>query len=256
VGFLTDLVASVRRDLERRPLPEGTLLLHARSAPPVRDLEAALRAPGVSLIAEVKRSSPSAGAIAEVDSADQAAAYERGGAAAISVLTEARHFGGSVADLRSVRGRTSLPVLRKDFIVHPSQIIQSRAEGADAILLIASAVTESELEELRCMAEEMGMSALVEAHTEEDLARALASGARIVGVNARDLETLEVDRDRPFELAAKVPRDMVLVVESGVRAREDVIRAEQAGAHAVLVGEALMRSPDPGRAVADLLGQR
>ena len=210
----------------------------------------------MSLIAEVKRASPSAGPIAEVDSAGQAAAYAQGGAAAISVLTEPRHFDGSVADLRSVRGRTSIPVLRKDFIVHPSQVIQSRAEGADAVLLIATAVTESELEELRCVAEEMGMSALVEAHTEADLGRALASGARMVGVNARDLETLEVDGDRAFELAAKVPPELVLVIESGIRTRKDVLRAGEAGAHAVLVGEALMRSADPSRAVATLLGRR
>jgi indole-3-glycerol phosphate synthase len=255
MGFLTEVVDSVRRDLERRPLAEGSLLLHARTAPPPRDFEAALRSPGVSIIAEVKRASPSAGAIAEVDAGDQAERYERGGAAAVSVLTEARHFGGSLADLRAVRRRTSLPVLRKDFLVHPAQVIQSRAEGADAVLLIAAALTAAELKELRCVADELGMAALVEAHADEDLGRALESGARIVGVNGRDLETLDVDRDAAFALAALVPSGLVVVLESGIRSRADVARAEEAGAHAVLVGEALMRSEDPSRAVGDLLGR-
>jgi indole-3-glycerol phosphate synthase len=255
MGFLTEMVTRVRKDLDERPLSEGSLLLRTRVVPAAADFEAALRRPGISLIAEVKRASPSAGAIAEVEPADQAARYEAGGASAISVLTEPKHFGGSLADLRSVRRRTSAPLLRKDFIVHPSQVIQSRAEGADAILLIAAALTVSELDELRTVAEELGMAALVEAHAQEDLSRALDSGARIVGVNARDLETLEVDRDRALALAARVPRHRVLVLESGVRTREDVVRAEAAGAHAVLVGEALMRSPDPEAAVRELLGR-
>jgi indole-3-glycerol phosphate synthase len=255
MGFLTEMVTRVRKDLDERPLSEGSLLLRTRVVPAAADFEAALRRPGISLIAEVKRASPSAGAIAEVEPADQAARYVAGGASAVSVLTEPKHFGGSLADLRSVRRRTSVPLLRKDFIVHPSQVIQSRAEGADAILLIAAALTASELDELRAVAEELGMAAVVEAHAEEDLSRALDSGARIVGVNARDLETLEVDRERAIALAARVPSDRVLVLESGVRTREDVVRAEAAGAHAVLVGEALMRSADPEAAVRELLGR-
>jgi indole-3-glycerol phosphate synthase len=219
------------------------------------DFEAALRMPGLSLIAEVKRASPSAGPIAEVDPGEQAVRYEAGGASAISVLTEPHHFGGSLADLRTVRRRTSLPILRKDFIVHPGQVIQSRAEGADAILLIASALTRSELEELRTVAGELGMSALVEGHTRQDLERVVASGARIVGVNARDLETLEVDVVGALALAREVPGDMVLVLESGIRTREDVLRAEDAGAHAVLVGESLMRSGDPAEAARELLAR-
>jgi indole-3-glycerol phosphate synthase len=255
MGFLTEMVTRVRKDLDERPLSEGSLLLRTRVVPAAADFEAALRRPGISLIAEVKRASPSAGAIAEVEPADQAARYVAGGASAVSVLTEPKHFGGSLADLRSVRRRTSVPLLRKDFIVHPSQVIQSRAEGADAILLIAAALTASELDELRAVAEELGMAAVVEAHAEEDLSRALDSGARIVGVNARDLETLEVDRERAIALAARVPSYRVLVLESGVRTREDVVRAEAAGAHAVLVGEALMRSADPEAAVRELLGR-
>ena len=164
MGFLSDLVAAVRRDLERSPLSEGGLLLHARSAPEPLDLEAALGSPGVSVIAEVKRGSPSAGVLAEVDPAAQARRYGRGGADAVSVLTEPRHFGGALADLRLARRAVpELPLLRKDFLVHPSQVIQSRAEGADAVLLIAAALSAAELGELRCVAEELGMCALVEA---------------------------------------------------------------------------------------------
>ncbi|HEX9236944.1 MAG TPA: indole-3-glycerol phosphate synthase TrpC, partial [Actinomycetota bacterium] len=184
----------------RQPLPEGNLLLRTKVAPAPRDFEGALRAPGLSLIAEVKRASPSAGDIADVDAGERAAAYERAGATAVSVLTETRHFNGSLADLRSVRRRVSVPVLRKDFLVHPGQIIQSRAEGADAVLLIAAALSDSELLGLRETAEELGMSALVEVHRDGDLRRALDAGARIIGVNARDLETLEVDRDGALAL--------------------------------------------------------
>ena len=223
--------------------------------PPPLDFEAALRGPGLALIAEVKRSSPSAGEIGEVDPGEQAARYEAGGASAISVLTEPRHFGGSLADLRAVRRHTALPVLRKDFIVHPGQVIEARAEGADAVLLIAAALSELELEGLRTVAEELGMSAVVEAHTPADLERAMGTDARIVGVNARDLESLEVDLDAALALAASVPRDRVVVLESGLRARKDVLRAKRAGAHAVLVGEALMRSGDPAEAIRELLGR-
>jgi indole-3-glycerol phosphate synthase len=254
VGFLTDAVAQVRRDLERRPPSEGTLLLRTRIAPPPLDFEAALRRPGTSLVAEVKRASPSAGEIAAVEPDGQAARYERGGAAAVSVLTEPRHFDGSLADLRLVRRAVSVPVLRKDFLIHPAQVLESRAEGADAVLLVAAALTTPELEDLRAVAEELGMAVLVEAHGPEDLARAVESGARLVGVNARDLETLEVDREGALALAAAVPPDRVLVLESGIRSREDVRRAEEAGAAAVLVGEALMRSGDPEALVRGLLG--
>jgi indole-3-glycerol phosphate synthase len=254
VGFLTDLVEQLRRDLDRRPLPEGSLLLRSRAVPPPLDFEAALRGPGVSLIAEVKRASPSAGDIAEVEPDEQAARYERGGAAAVSVLTQPRHFAGSLADLRLVRRAVRVPILRKDFLLHPAQVLEARVEGADAVLLIAAALTVSELEDLRSLAEELGMAALVEAHGEEDLGRALESGARVVGVNARDLETLDVDVERARRLAATVPGDRVLVLESGIRSRDDVLRAGRAGAAAVLVGESLMRAPDPEAAVRDLVG--
>lgn len=254
MGFLTEHIERVRKSLLERPLDEGSLLLRTRALPPPIDLEAALRKPGMSLIAEVKRRSPSAGDIAEVDPGAQAERYERGGAAAVSVLTEPRFFGGSLSDVRSVRRHTALPILRKDFIVHPAQVIEARAEGADAVLLIAAALTASEIDELRAVASDLGMAALVETHSREDLAKALEAEARIVGVNARDLETLQVDVDAALALAREVPPDTVLVFESGVSRREDVVRAEEAGADAVLVGEALMRARSPELQIRKLLG--
>jgi indole-3-glycerol phosphate synthase len=255
MGFLTDIVERVRRDLERDPPDEGHLSLRVRSMPPARDFAAALSGPGVSIVAEVKRASPSAGDIAAAaDPGEQAARYEAGGAAAISVLTEPRHFGGSLLDLRLARRKTTLPILRKDFVVHPGQVLEARAEGADAVLLISASLTLGELRDLRDVAESLGMAALVEAHGEEDLDRALASGARLVGVNARDLETLDVDLDRAVRLASAVPADRLLVLESGMSTRADVARAEEVGARAVLIGEALMRSTDPARTIRKLRG--
>jgi indole-3-glycerol phosphate synthase len=254
MGFLTEMVEQVRKDLRERPLDEGSLLLRAGALPPVRDFREALAGQGTALIAEVKRASPSAGAIAEADPGDLAERYERAGASAVSVLTEARHFHGSLSDLRSARRRTQLPLLRKDFIVHPGQVIEARAEGADAILLIVPVLSRLELEALLATASDVGLAALAEVHSVADLDKAVEAGAEIVGVNARDLETLEVDLDGACRLAAKVPRPRVVVVESGMRTRGDVVKAEEAGADAVLVGEALMRARNPGLAVRRLLG--
>jgi indole-3-glycerol phosphate synthase len=253
MGFLTDIVGRVRRDLDEHPLPEGTLLLRTQAAPPAVDMEEALRRPGMGLIAEVKRASPSAGEIAEADPGRQAARYQEGGARAISVLTEARHFGGSLVDLRLVRAHSALPVLRKDFIVHPAQVLEARANGADAVLLIVAALTDAELAGLLATAADLGMGALVESHTEHEVDRAVASGAPVIGVNARDLETLDVDAVRGLGLLGRVPADRVKVFESGVASREDVARAEDAGANAVLVGEALMRAPEPAERIRELL---
>ncbi|HEY7280813.1 MAG TPA: indole-3-glycerol phosphate synthase TrpC [Actinomycetota bacterium] len=255
MGFLSDLVVRVRRDLERSPLDEGTLYARCMSLPPARDFVGALRREGTAVIAEVKRASPSAGAIAEVDPRAQAAEYERAGAAGISVLTEPHHFGGSMADLRSVHLVTRLPVLRKDFLVHPAQLMEARAGGADAALLIADAVTPAELRALVATADDLGLATLVEAHGAEHLAAAVDTGAPVIGVNARDLETLEMDEDGALELVATVPQDRVRVFESGIRTREQVERATAAGADAVLVGEALMRAADPGGALRGLLGR-
>lgn len=254
MGFLTDLVDDLRRRLERDPLDESQLLAIAMHLPPPRPFEGSLRRTPPAVIAEYKRSSPSAGAIAEPDVAGQARAYEEGGAAAISVLTEPTRFDGALADLRAVRLAVDLPVLRKDFLVHPAQVIESRAAGADAVLLIAAALSELELKAMLAVANDLGLDALVETHSADDLAKALATDAPVVGVNARDLETLEVDVERALAMLPDVPSDRVAVLESGVWTREDVERAIDAGARGVLVGEALMRSADPGATIRSLRG--
>lgn len=254
MGFLTDLVGDLRRRLERDPLDESELLAIAMHLPPPRPFEGSLRRTRPAVIAEYKRSSPSAGVIAEPDVAGQARAYEEGGAAAISVLTEPTLFDGALADLRAVRLAVDLPVLRKDFLVHPAQVIESRAAGADAVLLIAAALSELELKAMLAVVNDLGLDALVETHSADDLAKALATEAPVVGVNARDLETLEVDVERALAMLPDVPSDRVAVLESGVWTREDVERAIDAGARGVLVGEALMRSPDPGATIRSLRG--
>lgn len=256
MGFLTDLVTGVRRDLEHHPLDDGALLARAVARPPARDFTGALRARTPAVIAEVKRASPSAGAIAEeADPLEQARRYEDGGAAAISVLTEPSHFHGALTDLEAVRIGVSVPLLRKDFLVHPSQVIESRAHGADAVLLITAALSSDELTAMLATAGDLGMASLVEAHTDEDLDRALASGAEVVGVNARDLETLDVDVDAALARLRRIPGDRVAVMESGVSTRAQVEVAVAAGASAILVGEALMRADDPVAALRALRGE-
>jgi indole-3-glycerol phosphate synthase len=254
MGLLTDLLGDLRHRLEREPLDESGLLAVAMLLPPPRPFEDVLRGARPALIAEYKRSSPSAGAIADPDVASQARAYEEGGAAAISVLTEPTRFGGALADLRGVRLAVGLPVLRKDFLIHPSQVIQSRAAGGDAVLLIAAALSELELKGMLAVAADLGLGALVESHSQEDLAKTLATDAPVIGVNARDLETLEVDVERALAMLPEVPSDRVAVLESGVLTREDVERAIDAGARGVLVGETLMRSPDPAATIRSLRG--
>lgn len=255
MGFLTDLVERLRRELDQHPLDDATLMARATAMPPARDFAAALRpAEPPALIAEVKRASPSAGVIAgDADPRALGRAYESGGAAAVSVLTEPWHFQGSLADLRSVRSSISLPVLRKDFLIHPAQVIESRASGADAVLLIVAALTQELLESLLRTAEDLGLATLVETHSEEDIARALATRAPTIGVNARDLETLEVDPGGALERLRTIPSERVAVLESGIGTRADVEVAAQAGASAILVGETLMRADDPARAVRKLL---
>ena len=255
MGFLTDLVDRLRRDLQEHPLDDAVLMARAAAMPPTRDFEGALRgAAPPGLIAEVKRASPSAGAIAEDANASVLArGYEAGGAAAVSVLTETRHFHGSLADLQAVRSSVSIPILRKDFIVHPAQVIESRAAGADAVLLIVAALSDPELHALLEAATDLGLATLVETHSDEDLVRASATDAPVIGVNARDLESLEVDVEGALVRLARVPADRIGVLESGVAGRGDVDAALGAGASAILVGEALMRADDPARAVRKLL---
>jgi indole-3-glycerol phosphate synthase len=255
MGFLTDVVERLQRDLEERPLDDVALMARVSAMPPAKDLEAALTVgEPPALIAEVKRASPSAGMIAEdVNPSVLARAYQAGGAAAVSVLTEPRHFQGSLADLQAVRSSVSIPVLRKDFLIHPSQVIEARASGADAVLLIVAALTDAQLRALREAARDVGLATLVETHSDEDLRRALDSNAKLIGVNARDLETLEVDVAGALARVGRVPDDRISVLESGISTRANVDAALEAGASAILVGEALMRADDPARAVRKLL---
>jgi indole-3-glycerol phosphate synthase len=256
MSVLEEIIDGVRADLAAREaaLPLDAVKERARHAPDALDPMPAYRASGVSVIAEVKRSSPSKGALATIsDPARLAADYESGGAATISVLTEGRRFGGSLADLEAVRSAVDVPVLRKDFIVSSYQLWEARAAGADLALLIVAALTQNQLEALLDRAVSIGLTPLVEVHDEEEVERALAAGARLVGVNARNLKTLEVDRDTFARLAPRIPDDVVRVAESGVRDARDVFEYAKQGAHVVLVGETLVRGHDPRAAVADLV---
>ncbi len=254
---LEQIIEGVRADLESRraALPLEALQERVRTAPSPLDASAHL-APrtGVHVIAEVKRSSPSKGALAAIaDPAALAADYAAGGASAISVLTEPRRFGGSLADLDAVRARVDVPVLRKDFVVDPYQVWEARAHGADLVLLIVAALPQDVLVGLLERVESLGMHALVETHDEEEVRRAADAGARIIGVNNRNLKTLEVDRTTFARVAPHVPDGAVLVAESGVRGPLDVMAMAEAGAHAVLVGEALVTGQRPREAVGELL---
>ncbi len=256
MGFLSEHLATVRADLAAHPPDEATLLARALAMPPSRDFFGALRTGAPSVIAEVKRASPSAGSIADDrDPAEQAAVYADAGASAVSVLTEPRHFHGSLADLRAVHLSVSLPVLRKDFLVHPAQVIEARANGADAVLLICAALSDPEVTAMLATAHDLGMAALLETHSATDLDRALGTQARIIGVNARDLETLEVDPLRAYEQLRRIPGDRLAVMESGIASRADVSAAVDAGASAILVGEALMRATDPRAMLQEFTGK-
>ncbi len=256
MSVLDAILRDVRVDLAVREaaVPLDALKRRAADRPPARDAVAALRRPGVSVIAEVKRASPSGGALAPIrDPAALARAYEDGGAVAISVLTEGRRFGGSLADLDAVRRAVDVAVLRKDFVVTPYQVWEARAHGADVVLLIVAALEPDALVCLLERVESLGMTALVEVHDEAELDRALAAGARVVGVNARDLTTLRVDRDTFGRLAPQLPRGVVKVAESGVRGPHDLLAYAAAGADAVLVGEGLVTDADPRQAVSALV---
>jgi len=256
MSVLDEIIDGVRVDLAERETatPLEVVKAAARRAPDAMDPMPVFRADGVSVIAEVKRSSPSKGTIAAIaDPAALAVEYQAGGAATISVLTERRRFGGSLDDLRAVRAAVSIPVLRKDFIVTSYQLWEARAAGADLALLIVAALDQNQLDGLVDRAQSIGLTALVEVHDEEEVERAMAAGAKLVGVNARNLNTLEVDRDTFSRLAPRIPDDVVRVAESGVRGPHDVFEYAKQGAHVVLVGETLVRGRDPRTAVADLV---
>jgi indole-3-glycerol phosphate synthase len=253
---LDEILVGVRADLADREqqTPLAALQEKVASSVAARDPMPAFAAPGVSVIAEIKRSSPSKGDLAPIgDPAALAREYAAGGAAAISVLTEERRFGGSLDDLRAVRSAVMTPILRKDFIVTPYQLWEARAAGADLALLIVAALTQPELFALLEVAAEAGLTPLVEVHDEDEVDRAVAAGATLVGVNARDLKTLDVQPDTFSRLAPRIPDGVVKVAESGVRDADDVREYARAGADVVLVGEALVTGEDPRNAVARMV---
>jgi indole-3-glycerol phosphate synthase len=225
-------------------------------APPVRDCLAALLTEDISVIAEVKRSSPSKGSLSPItDPAALAARYQEAGAAVVSVLTEQRRFGGTLADLDLVRSSIDLPILRKDFMVDEYQFYEARAHGADVILLIVAALSKNQLDDYYQLSKELGMRALIEVHTPAELESALEIAPEIIGVNSRNLKTLDVDSQVFTQLIPQIPHTIARVAESGISTRADVEFAHEHGATAILVGEALVRSGDPHVAMAQLLGR-
>jgi tryptophan synthase beta chain len=256
VTVLDSIIEGVCADVATRETaaPLSGIIRRAKEASPPLDVMARLRAPGVAVIAEVKRASPSRGPLASIsDPAKLARAYQAGGASVVSVLTEQRRFNGSLDDLNAVRAAVSIPVLRKDFMVAPYQIYEARAHGADMILLIVAALDQSTLVSLLSLAESLGMTALVEVHTEEEADRAVEAGATVIGVNARDLKTLKVDRNCFARIVSRIPSDIIRIAESGIRGPMDLLDYAAAGADAVLVGEGVVTSGDHRGAVADLV---
>lgn len=250
---LDDILASTRLGLPALRSRRAALEQAAAGAAPPRPLGQALSGPSVSVIAEVKRRSPSAGSIrADLDPATHAAAYAHAGAAAISVLTDGPFFGGSLEDLRAVVSRVNVPVLRKDFILDELQILEARAAGASAALLIVRALTPPRLRALIACVADCRLDAVVEVHSTEELAVALEAGARIVGVNSRDLDTFQVDTTRAWKILGDVPADVVAVAESGMASVIDVAAAAAAGADAVLIGTALSAASDPSTILAEV----
>jgi indole-3-glycerol phosphate synthase len=252
---LDELVGATREALHRRKRerPLAEVEAEAGAVPEGRPFAEALSRPGTSLIAEHKRRSPSAGTIREgATCADVVGAYERGGAAALSVLTEEAHFGGTLADLREARAATELPILRKDFTIDPYQLYEGKAAGADAVLLVVGAMSQAELAQLYREAHALDLDAVVEIHTEEELDAALEIDADVLGINNRDLEDFTVDIQRTFDLLADIPAGKVVVSESGIKSRNQIEELEQVGVDAVLIGEVLMRASDPEAAVREL----
>jgi len=256
-GTVLDRILEARRaEVERRKsvLPETALKYGVAAASPVRDFAAALSRDALNVIAELKPASPSRGVIRDpFDAPALAKALESAGAAALSVLTEGEFFGGSLKNMRDARKQAALPVLRKDFIFDPWQVWEARANDADSFLLIVAALSDARISELISLGRELKMEPLVEVHTGQELDRALAAGARILGVNNRDLKTLTVRVETSYELVEKIPDDCLAVAESGLRTYDDLKHLHAAGFDAFLIGEHLMLSPDPGAALRELL---
>ena len=256
MSVLDSIITGVREDLAARRLPMAQLLEALEVAPPVKDCLPALLTDEISVIAEVKRSSPSKGALATIsDPAALAASYEQAGASVISVLTEQRRFGGTLNDLDQVRRAVELPVLRKDFMVDEYQFYEARAHGADVVLLIVAALSKNQLDDFLHLSRELGMRALIEVHTHFELESALDISSEIIGVNSRNLKTLDVDTQVFSQLIPQIPKHIARVAESGISTRSDVEFAHENGATAILVGEALVRSADPKVAMEQLLGR-
>jgi indole-3-glycerol phosphate synthase len=254
-SYLADILAAhrARAAADERPVDRVFERAAATAAP--RDFVAALRGSGLACIAEIKRRSPSKGDLDPGLHPDVVAKeYAAGGAACLSVLTDEDYFGGSAEDLTSARAACGLPVLRKDFTVQESDVADARLMGADAVLLIVAALSDAELRRFATRADDLGLAALVEVHDQEELQRALAAGAPIVGVNQRDLRTFAVDHDRARTMAAQIPADVVAVAESGIRDGDDAHRLADAGYDAILVGETLVRASDRAAAVQGLVG--
>jgi indole-3-glycerol phosphate synthase len=257
-GTVLDRIIEARRAAiahRKKAVPETALRFGAKHGKPVRDFAAALTRDSLNVIAELKKASPSRGLIrADFDPISLAKSLEAAGAAALSVLTEEEFFQGELKYMRDARAAVSVPVLRKDFIVDPWQVWEARATDADSFLLIVAALGDALLGELLGLGRELGMEPLVEVHTREELTRALDTGARILGVNNRDLKTLEVRIETSEELVAAIPDECIAVCESGLRTHEDLVRLRDAGFDAFLIGEHLMAQPDPAEALRELLG--
>ena len=256
-GTVLDRIMEARRasvDHRKRVLPETVLKYGAKAASPVRDFVGAISRDSINVLAELKPASPSRGVIrTPFDAIELAKLLETGGAAALSVLTEEEFFGGSLKNMRDARKNTSLPVLRKDFLFDPWQVWESRANDADSFLLIVAALGDIQLNELIGLGRELGMEPLVEVHKREELDRALAAGASVIGVNNRDLKTLAVRMETSYELIAEIPDNCIAVCESGLHNHDDLQKLRAAGFDAFLIGEHLMDAPDPGAALAELL---
>jgi indole-3-glycerol phosphate synthase len=257
-GTVLDRIVEARRAAiahRQKSVPETVLRFGVKQAEPVRDFAAALSRDAINVIAELKKASPSGGVIrSEFDPVSLAKGFETAGAAALSVLTEEEFFQGDLKHMKVARAAVGIPVLRKDFIVDPWQVWEARATNADSFLLIVAALDDVRLAELLALGRELRMEPLVEVHTREELARALAAGARILGVNNRDLRTLEVRVETSYELIEAIPDECIAVAESGLRTHDDLKRLRAAGFDAFLIGEHLMLQPDPAAALRSLLG--